>query len=268
MNKIVGDLIKCLSILFVLSSCVERDNNNVERDEYALPVGYEMFQDEEISRCRYRVFAAYPDSVNGFEIKALMVAYIDTLKNQLDPTTVFILKHRGGETLRVETKRQPLLNVNEFRDFVNNNMETCNDTIVTSRYNCSIKDKKEAFNLNKIDGMPFIFLDVSFKNYPSLLIRRGGEGDNCAYYDVYGLNQNEIHKVDFKPYTEFKTQTSEWMIGYGTNIDYKKKEITVPSLAPGACACHGTIIYDHYKLDSSQEKFVHHRSSKKYELED
>lgn len=266
MNNPASILIKCFPILFAIISCAEREN--VGNNDYSLPSGYDIFQNEEISQCRYKVFATYPDSVNGFKIRALMVAYIDTAENQLEPTTVFILRHRSGATFKVDTKRYPLLDVEDFRNFVNNNKRKYNDTIVTLRYNCAIDNKREELNLNEIDGMPFVFLDVSFKNYPSLLIWSGSETNHCSYYDVYGFTQNEIHKVNFMPYTEFKTQTNEYMLGYGTNINYKKKEIIIPSLEVGSCACHGSIINDHYVLSLSQDKFVHHRTFNKYEFDD
>lgn len=229
------------------------------------PKGFEDFESV-YPNAKYKVFATYPDSIYDFDIKALMIAYIDTINKKLDPTTTFILKHRSGWEKTIETKEYSLMNFEDFRNFVNKSIER--DTIITLSYNCHIPTQNWV-NISEISGKPFVFMDVSFKGYPSLLIESKRFQDNCfkdyKHYDVYGFVSGTVKRVNYEPYTSFKTATAEWMLGYGTNLDYTKKEIIVPSLKEGSCSDYGEFIYDHYILDESSQRFTHTQSSSSYD---
>lgn len=251
----------------ILRTCTEsylNSNPQTKSRERILPKGFEDFESV-YSNAEYRVFATYPDSIYGFDIKALMIAYIDTINKKLDSRTTFILKHRSGWSKSIETKKYSLLDLNDFRAFVNGSAKK--DTIITLLYDCNILAKK-SFNISEISGRPFVFMDVSFKGYPSLLIESKRYQDEIykdfRFYDVYGFASGKVSFVNFAPYNSFKTATHEWMLGSGTNIDYVKKEIIVPSLKDGSCSDCGEFIYDHYILDESSHKFTHFQSSSKY----
>ena len=253
-------------LLFVTTilcaSCVTGKNRKVA-DANPVPEGFEEFAECE---AHYRVFAAMPDSVHRFKIKALMTAYIDTARNTLSPKTTFLLVHSSGKTLRIEC-REPLMDVDSFRTFVNSNHARHNNIVVPLENKYDIEVQGDEYNLSNLDdlNLPFAFLDVSFKGYPSLLVRRDSYG-GCSYYDVYGIMSDTLKKVYYEPYCRFKTATGSWMLGYGTNIDYKKKEIIIPSLAPESCSDCGTFINDCYVLDSITDQFVWHVETEGYDV--
>lgn len=149
-------------------------------------------------------------------------------------------------------------------NFVNSHPGQRRDTIVALDYVCDLRDHGPAFNIWELRDKPFVFLDVNFDNHPALLIKRSSEDTACQYFNVYGFTETKREKVDFAPFNEFKTQINSWTEGYGTNIDYKKKEIIVPSADKDCCACHGTWIFDHYVLDEKTQTFVHQREKRKY----
>lgn len=250
-----------LLILVVgLISCGDIKINQPEEKAYSIPHGFEDF-DGLIKR--YNIFASCADSVHHFEIKALMTAYIDTIKNMLIPTTTFILKHSSGQTLTV-TSNLALMETEEFSKFVNSHASIHNDTIIELVDTFDILVKGDEYNLSELD-LPFAFLDVSFKGYKSLLVRKETYSP-CVYYDVYSIIMSDsIYKVTFEPYNQFKTATNEWMLGYGTNINYKKKEIRIPSLREGSCSDYGTFVYNCYVLDRGGRKFIKHQETKDYD---
>ena len=258
MTKKIGLL---LIILVVgLISCGDVKKNQPEVNAYSIPHGYEDF-DGLIKR--YNVFASCADSVHHFEIKALMTAYIDTIKNMLIPRTTFILKHSSGKSLIITTNHR-LMDTEEFRKFVNSHSSIHNDTIVELVDTFDIIVKGDEYNLSELD-MPFAFLDVSFKGYKSLLVRKETNSP-CVFFDVYSIVSDSIHKVTFEPYNQFKTATNEWMLGYGTSINYKKKEIRIPSLKQGSCSDYGTFIYDCYVLDRYDSRFSKHQETVNYDF--
>lgn len=225
---------------------------------------FEEFRGTRLANANYRVFATYADEVYHFQISAMMTAYIDNENKRLDATTVFVIKHASGKTFRVGTKLHPLMEYEAFRNFVNSHPGQRRDTIVALDYVCDLRDHGPAFNIWELRDKPFVFLDVNFDNHPALLIKQSSESTACQYFNVYGFTKTKIEKVDFAPFNEFKTQINSWTEGYGTNIDYKKKEIIVPSADKDCCACHGTWIFDHYVLDEKTQTFVHHREKRKY----
>ena len=251
----LGFLLVLLITVLSYSSC----GNESPNEERTTPEEFSEFAD---CKAHYRVFAACPDSICHVKIKALMTAYIDTVNNLLYPQTTYLLKHSSGETIKIETKKS-LLSLEEFRYFVNSHTSTYNDTVLVLTNSFVIQTGDE-YNLSDLNA-EFCFMDVGFRGYPSLLIKRKPTC-HCFYYDVYSIASKAMSKVDFPPYNEFKTATSCWMLGYGTNINYARKEIIVPSLGENSCSDFGTLVYDCYKLDEETEKFVHHRKTESYDI--
>ena len=242
----------CFFIMLLITSCFYN-----KQDEYTIPQGFEEFTD---CKAHYRVFASLPDTVYNIMIKALMTAYFDTVNNRLLPTTTYIIKHSSGDSIKIVTNDK-LIDLEDFRSFVNSHTQRYNDTIISLVKDYEIKPQGHEYNLSNLVD-PFCFLDVSFKGYPSLLVRR--IDGPCSYYSVYGIMSDNMRKVSSPPYNQFKTATSNWLLGYGTNIDYNKKEIIVPSLGPGSCSDFGVFIYDCYALNNKTDSFTHHRKTQQY----
>ena len=84
------------------------------------------------------------------------------------------------------------------------------------------------------------------------------------YFDVYGITPSGFKKVEFEPYDQFKTTVNSWMLGCGTIIDYKKKQIIVPYLGVNSCSDHGTFIDEIYTYDPKSDTFKHRTERKHY----
>lgn len=179
MSGICG-LIALFIILFSATAMLSCKNGS--KDVYKIPDGFEDFAECE---AHYRVFAECTDSVHQFNIKALMTAFIDTdtTTGRMSANTTYILTHVSGGKVVIETNDQ-LLGASEFRNFVNSHHGRYNDTIIpiSNKYDITGFTR---YNLSYLD-LPFAFMDVSFKGYPSLLVRRTNGA--CKYYDVFWVH--------------------------------------------------------------------------------
>ncbi len=239
-----------------------KDNGIVTSE---VPKGFEEFNSSWFVKCQYRVFATYADSLYHFKIKAMMIGYLNEKNSTIDAKTIFIFKHSSGDSIKSRMMDFPLLSYESFKSFYDSNYKPHNDTIINLNYECVIHPEK-SYNINKLQCEPFAFLDVNFNDAPALLVNRSDFSTPCQYFDVYGYNNNGVYKVEFAPFDAFKTQTNSWCLGYGTNIDYEKKEIIVPSLSPNSCSDFGIMINDHYILDENEQQFKHKRITEKYDF--
>jgi hypothetical protein len=242
-------------VLFILThACTKQTPINSNTGLKIPPAGYESFSDCKFTESRYRVWAESKDSVYGFHIKALMVAWIND--STLTSTTTFKLSHRTGKTFTLEGEGISLLPFEEFRNFVNNNHKAHNDTIVDLCYEYDTP-KSNLFNMEACCDKPFFFMDVTFDGRKALLIRKGPK-ETCNYFRVFSLGRKyeTVKEINYEPYNHFKTSAGYYTYGGGTKVDYINKTITVYSNEPGSCSCHFNTIIDTYTLNREQGRFV------------
>lgn len=245
--------ILCLLCLlcFVCSSCGIGKEDEITKED----IFFSSFSNFNHCAAKFRVGAETDTFLHHFKIKAATIAHFDD--SRYEPRSVYILKHKSNDSLVIKTDDAPLLSHEEFKDFyARNKVAGCADTIVDSHVfdQFFLIEHDEVVNVESFEHLPFLFLDVSFNDYPSLLVRED-VGHGFYFYKVYAITPGGFHKISFEPYSSIKSRTNSWCLDGSTEFDYKNKTITVFNLFTGSCSDHGTLITDIYKLNPKTEKF-------------
>lgn len=206
------------------------------------------------------------DTLN-FHIKALTTAFFDSTR--YTPQTTYIIKHQvSGDSLVINTNDAPLLSHLEFSEFYRNNKDKNKaDTILSpSFFEKFCIESTGKVNVESFQHLPFVFMDVSFKGYPALLVRQNVDDRYLCRYRVYGIRKDGFHLVDFEPYLSIKNSVNSWCSGGSTEFDYDKKTITVRSLSPDSCSDYGTFIIQIYTLNPDTDRFVLNQIENEYDF--
>lgn len=248
MKNILLQLFLFCTLFCTLCSCESDAHPQKTVDLRIPPAGYECFSKCKYADSHYRVWSECKDTILGFNIKALMVAWIN--ESYLKSTTSFILSHKSGKTFELEGEDISLLSLEDFRHFVNNNHKTHNDTIVDFNYEYE-PPKTDVFYVETWVNKPFLFLDVTFDGRKALLIRKEDKR-RPNEFQIYslGLNLDTIREINYEPYNQFDQRTE---------INYINESITVYSQAPDAPEGYVNQIKDTYTLKRQIGKFVKYR---------
>lgn len=240
-------------ILTLLSSCGGKTAVRPSEKEKLLSSfsGYEEYESN------YRAVVSQNAPRFHFQIRAMTCANFDSLRYL--PSTIYILKHESGDSIVIKTSDNPLLSHEQFQDFYYLNKNKLRaDTLVDSgfldQFYIDPTEGPGQIEIGEIAEFPFVFLDVNFNGYPSLLIRRN-LGDGLYKFDVYGITEKGYNKVDFPPFNLLKNHRNNWFHGGATEIDYDSNTITVYLLEPGSCSDYGTTIKQIYTLNRQTDRF-------------
>ena len=261
----LGALCCFVIIICLFTQCVEKETNQETAEQETFFSDFLAYGD--INK-RFRVGAEL-DTLN-VRIKAFTTATFDSVR--YCPQTLYVITYQSEDSLVRDTgdgaKKTivvdagggaPLLSYAKFVKFYNDNKELGRaDTIVSpsvlEKFFIKKKDRKKV-DVESFMELPFVFMDVSFKGYPSLLVREGGYRD-IQYYKTYGISKTGFKLVKFEPYNSIKSRAGTWMFGGSTEFDYDKNSITVHTIAEGSCSDFGVFIETIYTLDPKTDRFV------------
>ena len=242
--------------LLLLSIITSDDYEPEPYEHYSPPAGFECFTGYNDD---YYVYAI--DTLYGFTIRAQVLQhnpddYCDVYYYYSGPVTKYVIEHKSGWK-KTYTTRGIAVNNAKYYKFIGTGHPR--DTIMPLDFELEIKVDKGEFNLSELENRSFFFFDVDFSGRPSLVIRDTEQGD--PYYDVYSCSDDTVSLHSVLP--QVKVAYGHYFRGYGTNFDYTKKEIVMPSMAPGSCSDYGECIRDYYAIDKQDNKLKLMRTEKK-----
>lgn len=257
---LVAGLLLFLFVLIMFSDEIWPRDYEYEEPEprvhYSAPAGFECFTGNNDD---YYVYAV--DTLYGFTIRAQVLErnpydYCDIFYYYLGPVTKYVIEHKSGWE-KTYTTRGIAVNNAKYYKFIGSGRSR--DTIMPLDFNLEIKVDKGEYNLSELENRSFFFFDVDFSGHPSLVIRSTEQGD--PYYDVYSYTDDKVSLHSILP--QVKVAYGHSFRGYGTNFDFTKKEIVMPSMAPFSCSDYGEYIRDYYSIDKQDNKLKLIRTEKR-----
>lgn len=203
----LGALCCFVIIICLFTQCAEKETNQETAEQETFFSDFLAYGD--INK-RFRVGAEL-DTLN-VRIKAFTTATFDSVR--YCPQTLYVITYQSEDSLVRDTgdgsrktivvdagNGAPLLSYAKFMKFYNDNKELGRaDTIVSS----SVLEKFLKVDVESFMELPFVFMDVGSKGYPSLLVRGGKQ-----YYKVYGINEIGFELENFESYSSIKRKVEQ-----------------------------------------------------------